>query len=98
MIFWADSIDMLEVNTHTKRIIFLRDHDDVGEPLGAVNLADELSDQESSHLLANRLSLLNGGPRRCSVTGFAFGSTHKWCSASPLRTPGMAEGFHAKMP
>ncbi|KAM3259095.1 hypothetical protein ACQJBY_050719 [Aegilops geniculata] len=35
--------------------------------------------------------------RRYSLTGFTFGSTRKRCSANPLGTPGMSDGFHAKM-
>ena len=78
-------------------MLFLGDHDNIGKPLGVVYLADELSSQKPSHLLANCLPLLHRGPTECSLTGFAFGSTRKRCSASPLGTPDMSEAFHAKM-
>ena len=35
--------------------------------------------------------------RRNCLTGLYFGSILRVCSASPLGTPGMSEGFHAKM-
>ena len=35
--------------------------------------------------------------RRNCLTDFSFGSVFRWCSASSLGTPGMSEGFHAKM-
>ena len=34
---------------------------------------------------------------RDSFTGLAFGSTRNLCSANSLGTPGMSDGFHAKM-
>ena len=34
---------------------------------------------------------------RDSFTGRAFGSTRSLCSANSLGTPGMSDGFHAKM-
>src|ERR1041384_2059631 len=34
---------------------------------------------------------------RDSFTGRAFGSTRNLCSANSLGTPGMSDGFHAKM-
>ena len=64
MIFRAGPIDMLEIDAHAKRIILFGDHDDIGEPLGVVNLSDELSYQESSHFISNCFSLLYGGPSK----------------------------------
>ena len=72
MVFWVGPIDMLEVNAHAKRIILLRDHDNIGEPLGVVNLTDELSCQEPSHFLANCFSLLDGGPSEMFLDWFYF--------------------------
>src|ERR1041385_3350395 len=34
---------------------------------------------------------------RDSFTGLAFGSTRNLCSSNSLGTPGMSDGFHAKM-
>src|SRR3954462_3525706 len=34
---------------------------------------------------------------RDSLTGLAFGSTFNLCSANSLGTPGMSDGFHAKI-
>ena len=42
MIFRAGRIDMLEIDAHAKRIVLFGDHDDIGEPLGVVNLSDKL--------------------------------------------------------
>ena len=42
MIFWAGPIDMFEVDAHVKRLVLFGDHDNIGEPLGVVNLSDEL--------------------------------------------------------
>ena len=58
----AGPIDMLEIDAHAERLVLLGDHDDIGEPLGVVNLADKLSCQEPSHFLANCLSLVRSGP------------------------------------
>ena len=62
MIFRAGLIDVLEIHAHAERLVLLEDHDDIGEPLGVVNLTDKLSCLEPSHLLANCLSLLRSGP------------------------------------
>ena len=45
--------------------------------------------------MAFLLSSLN--QRRNCLTGFSFGSVFRWFSASSLGTPGMSEGFHAKI-
>ena len=42
MIFWAGPIDMLKIDAHAKQIVLFGDHDDIGEPLGLVNLSDKL--------------------------------------------------------
>ena len=42
MIFRAGSIDMLKIDAHAKRIVLFGDHDDIGKPLGVVNLSDKL--------------------------------------------------------
>ena len=42
MIFRADLIDMFEVDAHAKWLVLLGDHDNIGEPLGVVNLSDKL--------------------------------------------------------
>ena len=42
MIFRAGPIDMFKINAHAKSLVLLGDHDDIGEPLGVVNLSDEL--------------------------------------------------------
>jgi hypothetical protein len=60
MILLAGPIDVFKIDTHLERIILLRHHEDVGEPLGVVHLSDELDGQESRYLLANRLALLGG--------------------------------------
>ena len=49
----------------------------------------------TSSPIALRLSSLNR--RRNCLTGLNFGSILRVCSASSLGTPGMSEGFHAKM-
>ena len=72
MIFRAGPIDMLEVNAHTKRVVFFGDHDNIGEPLGVVYFSDELSCQEPSHFLANCFSLLYGGPSKMFLDWFHF--------------------------
>ena len=43
MIFRAGPIDVLEIDAHSERVVLLRNHDDIGEPLGVVYLVDELS-------------------------------------------------------
>ena len=97
MILGADPIDVLEINAHSERLVLLRDHDDVGEPLGVVHLTDELGCQEPSNFFANGLPLLCSRATKMLLHRFAFGSTRKRCSASSLGTPGMSDGFHAKM-
>ena len=42
MIFRAGPIDMLKIDAHAKQIVLFGDHDDIGEPLGVVNLSDKL--------------------------------------------------------
>ena len=42
MIFRAGPIDMFEINAHTKGIVLFGNHNDIGEPLGVVNLSDKL--------------------------------------------------------
>ena len=42
MIFRAGPIDMFKVNAHAKLVVLFGDHDNIGEPLGVVNLSDEL--------------------------------------------------------
>ena len=42
MIFLVGPIDMFKINAHAKRIVLFGDNDDIGEPLGVVNLSDKL--------------------------------------------------------
>ena len=42
MILRAGPVDMFKVDAHAKRIVLFGDHDDIGEPLGVVNLSDKL--------------------------------------------------------
>ena len=72
MIFRAGPIDMFEINAHTKGIVLFGNHNDIGEPLGVVYLSDELCCKESSHLFANGLFLLNGGPSKMFFNRFCF--------------------------
>ena len=58
MILGADQINVLEIDAHSERLILLRNHDDIGEPLGVVHLTDELSCQEPSNFFANGLPFL----------------------------------------
>ena len=58
MILGVDPIDVLEIDAHSERLILLRNHDDVGEPLGVVHLTDELGCQEPSNFFTNGLPLL----------------------------------------
>ena len=52
---------MFEVNTHTELLVLLRHQDYIREPLGVVNLADQLGSEKPSYLLTNCLALLDGG-------------------------------------
>ena len=72
MIFRAGPVDVLEINAHSERFVLLRNHDDIGEPLGVVYLSDKLCCRESSHLLANGFFLLNGGPSKVFFNRFHF--------------------------
>ena len=72
MIFRASPIDMLEVNTNAEWVVLLGDHDHIGKPLGVVNLSDELSRQEPSHLFTNSFPLLYGGPTKMFLDWFHF--------------------------
>ena len=38
MIFRAGPVDVLEINAHSERLVLLRNHDDISEPLGVVYL------------------------------------------------------------
>src|SRR4051812_3204953 len=58
-----------------------------------INLATKSLTTSSPIVL--RLSSLNR--RRNCLTGLYLGSTLRVCSTSSLGTPGMSEGFHAKM-
>ena len=62
MVFRADLIEMLEVDAHSERLVLLRNHDDISEPLGVVYLSDKSCRQQSSHFFTDGLSLLDGGP------------------------------------
>ena len=62
MIFRAGPVDVLEINAHSERLVLLRNHDDISEPLGVVYLSDKSCRQQSSHFLTNGFSLLDGGP------------------------------------
>ena len=62
MVFRADLIEMLEVDAHSERLVLLGHHDDIGEPLGVVNLANEVGCQKFSHLLSDCFPLVRGGP------------------------------------
>ena len=72
MIFRAGPIDMLEIDAHAKRIVLFGDHDDIGEPLGVVNLSDKLCCQEPSHFFANGLPFLDGGPSQMFLHRFCL--------------------------
>ena len=72
MILGADPIDVLEINAHSERLVFLRDHDDVGEPLGVVHLTDELGCQELSNFFANGLPLLCSRVTKMLLHRFCF--------------------------
>ena len=72
MIFRAGPVDVLEINAHSERLVLLRNHDDISEPLVVVNLADELTCQKPSHLFADCLSLLHDEPAEMLFNGFCF--------------------------
>ena len=72
MILGADPIDVLEIDAHSERLILLRDHDDVGEPLGVVHLTDELGCQEPSNFFANGLPLLCSRATKMLLHRFCF--------------------------
>ena len=72
MILRAGPLDMLEIDAHAERLVLLRDHDDIGEPVGVVDLADKLSFQEPSHFLADCLSFLHSGPTEMFLYGLHF--------------------------
>ena len=42
VIFRAGPVDVLEINAHSERLVLLRNHDDISEPLGVINLSDKL--------------------------------------------------------
>jgi hypothetical protein len=71
MVLGTDPVDVLEIDAHPERLIFLRNHDDVGEPLGVVHLTDELGCQEPSNFFTN------GFPFLCSRTMKMF--LHRFC-------------------
>ena len=62
MVFRADLIEMLEVDAHSERLVLLGHHDNIGEPLGVVYLANEVGCQKLSHLFSDCLPLVRGGP------------------------------------
>jgi hypothetical protein len=72
MILGADPIDVLEIDAHSERLIFLRDHDNVGEPLGVVHLTDKLGCQEPSNFFANGLPLLCSRSTEMLLHRFCF--------------------------
>ena len=79
MILGAGPIDVLEIDAHPKRVIFLRHHNDIGEPLGVVHFTDELGCQEPCNFLANRLALLRG--RASEVFLYRF---HLWVDTESM--------------
>ena len=62
MVFRADLIEMLEVDAHSERLVLLGHHDNIGEPLGVVYLANEVGCQKLGHLFSDCLPLVRGGP------------------------------------
>ena len=62
MVFRADLIEMLEVDAHSERLVFLGHHDNIGEPLVVVYLANEVGCQKFSHLFSDCLPFVCGGP------------------------------------
>ena len=69
MVFRADLIEMLEVNAHSERLVLLGHHDNIGEPLGVVYLANEVGCQKFSHLLSDCLPFVRGGPTQAFSDG-----------------------------
>ena len=69
----------------------------VSQPLWVKNFNNEPGCQEPGHLFSNGLAPFLVNRRRNCLTGLNFGSILRVCSASSLGTPGMSEGFHAKM-
>ena len=72
MIFRAGPVDVLEINAHSERLVLLRNHDDISEPLGVEYLSDKSCRQQSSHLLTNCFSLMYGGPSKMFLDWFYF--------------------------
>ena len=69
MVLRADLIEMLEVDAHSERLILLGQHDNIGEPLGVVNLTNEVGRQQLGHLFPDCLPLLCGGPAQALSDG-----------------------------
>ena len=69
MIFRAYLIEMLEVYAHSERLVLLGYHDNIGEPLRVVNLANEVGCQQLGHLLPNCFPLVRGGPAQALLDG-----------------------------
>ena len=93
-IYWTILVNFCVIHTHAPGAVFLKDQHRISKPLRVENLPAAKSLATSSPI-ALRLSSLNR--RRNCFTGLYLGSTLSVCSASCLGTPGMSEGFHAKM-
>ena len=96
-ISWPSLIKVCVIHTHAPSTIFLKYQHRVSQPLRMKNFNNKpaAKSRATSSPMALRLSSLNC--RRNCLTSLNFGSILRLCSASSLGTPGMSEGFHAKM-
>ena len=96
-ICWTSFVKVCVVHTHTPSAILLKYQHRISQPLRMKDFNNEpaAKSRATSSPIALRLSSLKR--RRNCLTGLNFGSILRVCSASSLSTPGMSEGFHAKM-
>ena len=66
MIFWTNFVDMPKINTSPPRLVLLRNHDRVSQPLGMEDFPDESGCKQSGHFLSDSFSFF----RRKSSQGF----------------------------
>src|SRR5207247_1256660 len=89
--------EVLVITAHAPRPVLLFHQDRVGQPVGVVNLPDEVCGRELRELISDGSFRSCANQRRRCLTGFAPSLTFRQCSITSRGTPGMSEGFQAKM-
>src|SRR5207247_930794 len=89
--------EVLVITAHAPRPVLLFHQDRVGQPVGVVNLPDEVCGRELRELISDGSFRSCANQRRRCLTGFAPSLTFRQCSITSRGTPGLSEGFQAKM-